>query len=503
MKFLNNYFILAIYVILINIHPGSGQTVTQWDVFEIALNGPSTGNPFLEVTLSATFTHEDFHMKVNGFYDGDSTYRIRFMPHIQGVWTYVTASNNNKLNDKKGKFTVKDPSSGQHGPIRVVDKYHFAYADGKRFFPVGTTLYCWHLERYDETLKTLANASVNKIRFMIFPHSGNNFPPFNPWEGSANNWNYDRPNPAFWRFIERAVKDLSKRYIQADVILFHPYESKRRQTWGLGPEQMTETQRKNYLKYVVTRLSAYSNVWWSMANEFNEISKCTSYWEPLAKVVAETDPYEHMHSIHGYPNVHYAGWDNLWVTHISIQSPDVDSISIWRDRYQKPVIDDEYEYEGNWEPWGALTGEEATRRMWMAIIQGGYATQGESYRPYSLFWKGGVPQGNSFARISWLSKEVLNNNNKPLPKGLDPNDVTSAKAGKNYILYYYGNEITQGKKFNMPVGIKYKVDVLDTWNMVVTEMEDVYSGTFQITWPPAKYIAVRIYNADMDIGIDE
>jgi hypothetical protein len=419
------------------------------------------------------------------------------MPHAQGSWSYHTSSNSDVLNNIEGNFTVEPAGADGHGPVRVVDTYHFACADGKRFFPVGTTLYCWHLERYEETLKTLENAGINKVRFMPFPHSGNRFPPYNPWEGSPNNWDFDRPNPKFWHFMENAVKDLRDRGIQADFIFFHPYESGDRQTWGLGLENMTSLQLENYLRYAVARLAAYSNVWWSMANEYNEIDERLSFWEPLAAAVADTDPYGHMHSIHGYPNLHYPGWDNDWVTHISIQSPDVDSISVWRDQYDKPVIDDEYQYEGNVSGWGELTGPEATRRAWRATIEGGYVTHGESWSPYNFFWKGGTPQKYSFSRISWLSEEVLNNDNKPVPGGLEPVDETSAKVGEDCYLYYYGSTPTSEKSYVMPEGIAYHVDVLDTWNMTVTETDSLYSGTFTIKWPSAKYMGVRIFRSDL------
>lgn len=469
--------------------------IRQWAVFELSLKGPETGNPFLDVNLEATFSLGAKTITAQGFYDGNGIYKIRFMPDAPGEWNYKIKSNEKALDGVKGLLTCVESPGDQNGPVRVVDRYHFAYADGKRFFPVGTTLYCWQLERYDETLATLKNAGINKVRFMPFPHEGNSFPPFNPWEGSANNWDYDRPNPKFWQFIENAVRDLGERGIQADFIFFHPYESGNRQTWGLGPEMMTETQRKNYLSYAVRRLAAYNNIWWSMANEYNLIDTSLTYWEPLAETVANSDPYGHMHSIHNLPGKYYPGWNNQWVTHISIQDPDVSKISEWREQYQKPVIDDEYQYDGNWKPWGNLTPEEATRRIWIATIEGGYATHGESYSPYSFFWKGGTPQRSSFARVSWLSEEVLNNDSKPLPGGLTPIDKVSAKAGSDYYLFYFGNEVTSEMTFTVPEGKEYLVDVLDTWNMTVTEMDGLYSGTFKITWPSGKYMAVRIYHS--------
>ena len=478
------------------IHQQKNNRVELWDIFEIELNGSQNGNPFVDVSLTASFTYGDSTITVNGFYDGDSTYRIRLMPCAEGLWSYVTSSNLAALDRIKGEFIVESPSARNHGPVRVVDQYHFAYADGKRFFPVGTTLYCWQLERYDETLKTLKNAKINKVRFMPFPHSGNSFPPHNPWEGTINNWDFDRPNPKFWQFIEKAIKDLADIAVQADFIFFHPYESSGRQTWGLGPELMTDVQRKNYLKYAVARLAAYDNVWWSMANEYDIIDENTTYWEPLAATVAVSDPYNHMHSIHGRPNIHYPDWDNAWVTHISIQSPDVDNIALWRNKYQKPIIDDEYQYEGNVRNWGNLTGQEATRRAWIATIHGGYVTHGESFSPYNFFWKGGTPQKYSFDRVSWLSEEVLNNDAKPLPGGLNPIDDTTAHVGEDYYLYYYGNTTTSGNTYSMPKAIDYKVDILDTWNMTVIECDSTYSGTFKIDWSSSSYIAVRIYRID-------
>jgi hypothetical protein len=49
--------------------------------------------------------------------------------------------------------------------------------------------------------------------------------------------------------------------------------------------------------------------------------------------------------------------------------------------------------------------------------------------------------------------------------------------------------------FTVPEGKEYLVDVLDTWNMTVTEMDGIYSGTFKIRWPSGKYMAVRIYHS--------
>ena len=55
-------------------------TVEQWDVFELSLAGPDTGNPFTEVELVGRFIRGGSSVQAAGFYDGAGVYKIRFMP---------------------------------------------------------------------------------------------------------------------------------------------------------------------------------------------------------------------------------------------------------------------------------------------------------------------------------------------------------------------------------------------------------------------------------------
>jgi hypothetical protein len=79
------------------------RTVEQWGVFEIALNGPTNGNPFTDAQFSARFTQGDSTIEANGFYDGDGIYRVRFMPEKQGEWHYITESSSAELKGKSAR----------------------------------------------------------------------------------------------------------------------------------------------------------------------------------------------------------------------------------------------------------------------------------------------------------------------------------------------------------------------------------------------------------------
>src|SRR5262249_37368848 len=55
------------------------QEISRWDTFEAAFKGPSTGNPFSDVDLFVVFSHGNRELRMTGFYDGEGTYRARFM----------------------------------------------------------------------------------------------------------------------------------------------------------------------------------------------------------------------------------------------------------------------------------------------------------------------------------------------------------------------------------------------------------------------------------------
>ena len=47
------------------------ESTEKWDIFEITLKGPSEGNPYRDVALSATFSNGEKNMEIHGFYDGE------------------------------------------------------------------------------------------------------------------------------------------------------------------------------------------------------------------------------------------------------------------------------------------------------------------------------------------------------------------------------------------------------------------------------------------------
>lgn len=473
--------------------------VEKWGVQEIVCPGPTSGNPFTDYEIHAVFTRGDETVEVPGFYDGEGRYVVRFMPHAEGHWSF-RAEGSFSGEVFTGAFEVTVPAPGNHGPVRVSDTCHFAYADGTRYMPVGTTCYVWHLQTpdiFERTLHTLETSAFNKIRFCVFPkhYDYNHNEPFAyPFEAAAEGWDFSRPNPAYFRHLERAILRLGELGVEADIIVLHPYDR-----WGFS--RMTGEQDQFYLKYLASRISAYRNVWWAMANEYDLLPhKTVADWERNAAAIQACDPYRHLMSIHNCGP--FYDHTRPWITHCSIQRQELhrtaELVDAWRGQFSKPVIVDEMGYEGDIQHgWGNLTAEELVRRFWEATVRGGYGGHGETYlnERAILWWShGDVLHGDSPARLTFLRSflEGLPGPLRPMKASWDEMAATvegyEDDAAPAY-LYYYSFMRPSFRDYRLPEGASYRIEILDTWNMIRTDC-GVYEGSVRVPLPARCFIAV-------------
>ncbi|MFK4762481.1 DUF5605 domain-containing protein [Microbacterium sp. ZW T5_45] len=481
-------------------------STTLWAPLEIRIEGPSHGNPFVDVELDAVFTRGGSEVRVGGFYDGDGEYVIRALADAEGDWSFVTRSTARSLDGLTGSVTVGAAAEGAHGPVRV-DGFHFAHADGTRHRPLGTTAYAWtHQpeELQEQTLATLAEAPFTKMRMCVFPKSylyNANEPEDFPFPGSlADGFDLERFDPAHFRRLEQRIVQLGELGIEADLILFHAYDR-----WGfadLGPDV-----DDRYLRYVVRRLSGFANVWWSMANEYDLLwAKDTPDWERLAAIVGEEDAFGHLNSIHNCRP--FYDYSQPWITHVSVQRVDVyrtaENTDEWRERWGKPVVIDECAYEGDIDQgWGNITGEEMVRRFWEGAVRGGYVGHGETYLPSALgledevlWWsKGGVLHGSSPDRIRFLEERLAEAPGgvwDPLPGDWD---VPWGGVEGEVRVGYFGFNRPRFRNVLLTDG-EWTIDVIDTWNMTVETLPGTHgAGSVRVELPGRQFMAIRISRA--------
>jgi hypothetical protein len=152
------------------------------------------------------------------------------------------------------------PSPGNHGPVGVARQYHFAYTDGKPFYPFGTTCSAWINQGRDtesQTLASLEKAPFNKIRMCVFPKNyanDTNEPERYPFPGSGpDNLDFFRFDPKFFTYLENHIRSLMNIEIEADLIFFHSYDQGKYQyTCSYNPK--VELPGREFIAYRVKRI---------------------------------------------------------------------------------------------------------------------------------------------------------------------------------------------------------------------------------------------------------
>ncbi len=498
--------------------------IERWGMYEWTGAGRTDGNPFVDCDIRGLFHTPYGDREVAGFYDGDGRYCVRFMPEFEGEYTCQIRGS---FSDQTygDSFVCTPARPGNHGPVRVRGE-HFEYSDGTPYLPFGTTCYVWELQdeaTQAQTLEELGKGCFNKIRYCVFPKHylyNLNEPASYPYEGTpcridpkdedsafragafeGNSWDFTRFNPEHFHRVERSIMQLQALGIEADLIMMHPYDR-----WGFS--EMPGEADDLYWRYALARFSAFRNVWWSLANEYDLLKKKTiADWERFAGIILENDPYAHPRSIHNCITPY--DQSRPWITHLSLQRTDLykssEYVDEYRARFRKPVVMDEICYEGNIDQgWGAISGQELVRRFWEAAMRGGYASHGETFEnPEGVLWwsHGGRLHGESPERIRFL-REILSRT----PGGYlrrweggawDEVAATSESPDQQgrYVICYYGFNRPSSRLFRMPQDKRYKVEIIDTWNMTI-QNAGVCSGTFRISLPGREYMAIRLTETD-------
>ena len=508
----------------------------QYEMTELRFQAaPPTGSQVV-VNLTTAFCKGEKTWQVMGFYAGNGEYRVRFLPEEAGVYQYTVSGHISA----QGEITVEPAREGQHGPVRTKG-IHLYHADGTPWIGLGTTIYAMlHQEEalIDQTMETLRNGLFTKVRLCLFPkhynYNHNDPAHFAFLRDEQGAWDTDHPDFAFWDAFEKRLEQLDEMGIQADLILFHPYDR-----WGHST--MSQPQNLTYLDYLLRRFAAYPHVWWSLANEYDLCpAKSMEDWYEIEEFVAANDPFHHLLGNHNCLKPYDPERENI--THMSWQTKQLSRLPEMQRRYGKPVLIDECCYEGNLpETWGSISGREMTARFWRTATVGGYCTHGETFYPDEkeiVWWaKGGTLRGESPARITFL-RSVL----ESLPCPLRPRllglqqaaamteeqveqmvaapvtpqnffQVAIARMGTveisrfaaqescvcgvcgpeeepDALLWYLDFNCCCRYEIELPETGAYRVEILDTWNMTREIAASGVSGKQEILLPGREWMAI-------------
>jgi Protein of unknown function (DUF4038)/Domain of unknown function (DUF5060) len=245
----------------------------KWHKYELVFKSTVTyENPVQDViTFEVTFTSPTGVQKtINGFWDGGTTWKARFMPFETGKWTFETECSDNKnsgLDDQKGSFLCKQNNEQKdiylHGPvINPAGTYYLTHADGTPFFWLACTAWNGALkstdEEWDKYLKQRSDNSYSVIQFVTTQWRGGD----KSSEGliAFDGCGIIRIHPEFFSLIDKKVDRINDLgLVAAPVILWAlPVAAGRELSPGY---YLPDDQAILLAKYIVARYGGNHVVW--------------------------------------------------------------------------------------------------------------------------------------------------------------------------------------------------------------------------------------------------
>jgi|GEM_PF-4894829 len=240
----------------------------RYEPVEIVVSSATEyGNPYVDVTLTALVTPPagsgESPYRVPGFWDGGSTWRVRFAPREAGTYVVTLECSNpsdSGLHGRSFSFTASDrfsPTWAPRGFVHVdpTTTYYFTSDDGTPFLWVGDTAWINLYERaWDQPIFTDANwralcdhrseQGFTVVQSVVYNDSEH-------WDDGARPFvddDPDRVHPTSWQRVDGRVQYA----VQRGLMMYLMTSSNGMHfAW---PEE----QRERLYRYMVARYAAYN-----------------------------------------------------------------------------------------------------------------------------------------------------------------------------------------------------------------------------------------------------
>lgn len=290
----------------------------QWQAIEITLTSSVIyKDPFQNVDVTATFIGPGNKTITRpAFWDGGSTWKIRFAPTHVGMWTMTTTSTDTSNRGLHHVIrTVRcDPYSGsleiyKHGFLKVSDNGRYlTYADGTPFFYLGDTHWILSHERFD-----ISNAPgiASQFKYTVDKRVSQGFTVFQSepgWQAPSAQIRINEEQNT----DEEADADFKHGFTNADLAGFANLDRKFKYIadrglvhanaeicWVGDPARFpifTETYMARLARYWVARYGAYPVIW-TIAQEIDKNyygaydATTIKKWFAAAQSTADNDAY--------------------------------------------------------------------------------------------------------------------------------------------------------------------------------------------------------------------
>ncbi len=470
-------------------------------------------NPYdaRQVSLDGVFIARDGKtMQVPGFWDGESSWKVRFTPSELGEWTYrltVTDAEGTSL-PTEGVFNVT--GSDLHGWIQAgnwvnpaYSSHYLVYQDGMPFYGIG---HADALDLFFEGYNTQTGVSLfNQMR-----QAGENYVVWWPlWQNSPIDMSYDDYDVGNLKMIDAVVADAQKKGIFLIFTIWdHPELRDNTHIWGSGfwdkngfnqlgdissfftsPEAWA--WQENFYRYIIARWGYSPAIgMWQTVSEIdgtNAFSQTDSWHAKVNDYFVKNDPYHHptTASMSGGKVVY------LWPAGQKVM--DVEQVHVYAGLENNPVGASTVMAKWTWLMWNEsdkpnwigefgvewdnLYPELFHNAIWATLGAGGAMTPAE--------WNSGGSWGelttamlNDLKRLGMFVGDIPLAELNPSPLQMTSNDPVVhgwGVAGKDGGLFWVQDLSLEGKSIQVVRSGHYILSEVDM------EITGLAGGTFTIT----------------------
>jgi hypothetical protein len=276
-------------------------------------------NPFdaRQVSLDGIFKGPGgAEMKLAGFWDGVSAWKIRFTPSQEGSWSYQITVTDSRGTSSPFEGSLTATASDLHGWLQAANwvnpdysGHYLVYQDGTPFYGVG------HCDAWT-ILADGFSADKGIALFDQMKANGENYVVWWPvYSNSPIGSSYDSYSPSSTSMIDLVVKDAQKKGIfLAFTIWDHPELRGEGHPWGDGrwagngfsqlgdissfftSDEMWAWQ-ENFYRYIIARwgYSPAIGLWQTVSeiNGTNAYDQTNPWHEKVNAYFVANDPYRH------------------------------------------------------------------------------------------------------------------------------------------------------------------------------------------------------------------
>jgi len=344
---------------------GNNEVVEKWHKKELVLiSSRAYDNPIYEVTFfGAEFiSPSGTKYVVRGFWDGSSSWKVRFMPNQTGRWRYRTIcsdQSNDGLNEIEGTFhcipTRNKNEIYKRGLLKHPEmSYHLTYDDGKPFLYIGCT--AWNgglLSTPEEWEQYLSNRKANGYSVIQLVTT--------QWRGATVNAENETAfsgtdsitiNPSFFRRLDARIDRINDYgLIAAPVMLWAYGNSNPGSSLPVG-------SATKLAEYILARYDA-NHVIWNLGGDGYYLKENEERWKHIGRSVFGENDHHNIVTLHPRGLSWYGTVfnDESWLDMISYQTGHANSKNVvswktegpvvreWETLIPRPMLDTEPVYE--------------------------------------------------------------------------------------------------------------------------------------------------------------